>query len=243
MAGHSKWAQIKRKKAKTDAQRGKLFTKLGREIIVAAREGGGDPDGNARLKAAVQRAKEANMPNENIARAIQKGAGNLDGNAYEELFYEGYGPGGVAVLVRGLTDNRNRTSADVRHLFSKYGGNLGEAGCVAWQFQPQGVIIVDRVAAEVSEDEMTLLVLDAGADDMVTTEEAFELTTAPEELNSVRESLSNQGIEVAEAEITMVPQTLISVGDEDAERLTELVEMLEEHDDVQEVYTNLDSGE
>ncbi|MBU4554753.1 MAG: YebC/PmpR family DNA-binding transcriptional regulator, partial [Candidatus Desulforudis sp.] len=154
-----------------------------------------------------------------------------------------YGPGGVAVLVRGLTDNRNRTSADVRHLFSKYGGNLGEAGCVAWQFQPQGVIIVDRVAAEVSEDEMTLLVLDAGADDMVTTEEAFELTTAPEELNSVRESLSNQGIEVAEAEITMVPQTLISVGDEDAERLTELVEMLEEHDDVQEVYTNLDSGE
>ncbi|MDP3050847.1 MAG: YebC/PmpR family DNA-binding transcriptional regulator, partial [Eubacteriales bacterium] len=196
MAGHSKWAQIKRKKAKTDAQRGKLFTKLGREIIVAAREGGGDPDGNARLKAAVQRAKEANMPNENIARAIQKGAGNLDGNAYEELFYEGYGPGGVAVLVRGLTDNRNRTSADVRHLFSKYGGNLGEAGCVAWQFQPQGVIIVDRVAAEVSEDEMTLLVLDAGADDMVTTEEAFELTTAPEELNSVRESLSNQGIEV-----------------------------------------------
>ena len=243
MAGHSKWAQIKRKKAKTDAQRGKLFTKLGREIIVAAREGGGDPDGNARLKAAVQRAKEANMPNENIARAIQKGAGNLDGNAYEELFYEGYGPGGVAVLVRGLTDNRNRTSADVRHLFSKYGGNLGEAGCVAWQFQPQGVIIVDRVAAEVSEDEMTLLVLDAGTDDMVTTEEAFELTTAPEELNSVRESLSNQGIEVAEAEITMVPQTLISVGDEDAERLTELVEMLEEHDDVQEVYTNLDSGE
>ncbi|MDP3044480.1 MAG: YebC/PmpR family DNA-binding transcriptional regulator [Bacillota bacterium] len=243
MAGHSKWAQIKRKKAKTDAQRGKLFTKLGREIIVAAREGGGDPDGNARLKAAVQRAKEANMPNENIARAIQKGAGNLDGNAYEELFYEGYGPGGVAVLVRGLTDNRNRTSADVRHLFSKYGGNLGEAGCVAWQFQPHGVIIVDRVSAEVSEDEMTLLVLDAGADDMVTTEEAFELTTAPEELNSVRESLSNQGIEVAEAEITMVPQTLISVGDEDAERLTELVEMLEEHDDVQEVYTNLDSGE
>lgn len=196
MAGHSKWAQIKRKKAKTDAQRGKLFTKLAREIIVAAREGGGDPDGNARLKAAVQRAKEANLPNENIA-----------------------------------------------HLFSKYGGNLGEAGCVAWQFQPQGVIIVDRVAAEVSEDEMTLLVLDAGAEDMVATEEAFELITAPEELNSVRESLSNHGIKAAEAEITMVPQALIGVGSEDAERLIQLVEILEEHDDVQEVYTNLEPGE
>ena len=243
MAGHSKWAQIKRKKAKTDAARGKLFTKLAREIIVAAREGGGDPEGNARLKVAIQRAKEANIPNDNIARAIQKGVGNLEGSAYEELFYEGYGPGGVAVLVHGLTDNRNRTSAHVRHLFSKYGGNLGEAGCVAWQFQSRGVIIVDRGTSSISEDEMTLVALDAGAEDMVTTEDAFELTTAPEDLNSVREALTENGIEAAEAEIAMVPQAVISVGPEEAEKVMRLVEMLEEHDDVQDVYTNLDPGE
>lgn len=242
MAGHSKWAQIKRKKAKTDSQRGKLFTKLAREIIVAAREGGGDPEGNARLKAAVQRAKEANIPNDNINRAIQKGAGNLEGSAYEELFYEGYGPGGVAVLVRALTDNRNRTSADIRHLFSKYGGNLGEAGCVAWQFQSKGIIIIDRNAARISEDDLMMLALEAGAEDVNTTDEAYELTTAAEDLHTVLEGLKENGIQTEDAEITMIPQATVPLGEEDAESVMRLVDALEENDDVQDVYTNLEDA-
>lgn len=242
MAGHSKWAQIKRKKAKTDSQRGKLFTKLAREIIVAAREGGGDPEGNARLKAAIQRAKEANIPNENINRAIQRGVGNLEGSSYEELFYEGYGPGGVAVLVRALTDNRNRTSADVRHLFSKYGGNLGEAGCVAWQFQSKGIIIIDRKTTDISEDDLMLLALEAGAEDVNTTDEVYELTTAAEELHTVVEGLKANGIEPADAEITMMPQATVPLGKDESDSVMRLVDALEENDDVQDVYTNLEEA-
>lgn len=242
MAGHSKWSSIKRKKAKTDAQRGKLFTKLGREIIVAVREGGADPEGNARLKAAIQRAKEANIPNENINRAIQRGAGNIEGASYEELFYEGYGPGGVAVLVHALTDNRNRTSADVRHLFSKYDGNLGEAGCVAWQFQSKGVVIIDRKATDVPEDDLMLAALDAGAEDVEATDEAYELVTAVEDLHTVAEGLKANGIPVAEAEITMIPQATVAVGEDVGASVMLLVDALEDHDDVQDVYTNLEDG-
>ncbi len=242
MAGHSKWAQIKRKKAKTDSQRGKLFTKLAREIIVAAREGGGDPEGNPRLKAAIQRAKEANIPNENINRAIQRGVGNLEGSSYEELFYEGYGPGGVAVLVRALTDNRNRTSADVRHLFSKYGGNLGEAGCVAWQFQSKGIIIIDRKTTDISEDDLMLLALEAGAEDVNTTDEVYELITAAEELHTVVEGLKANGIEPADAEITMIPQATVPLAEDEVDSVMRLVDALEENDDVQDVYTNLEDA-
>lgn len=209
---------------------------------MAAREGGGDPEGNPRLKAAIQRAKEANIPNENINRAIQRGVGNLEGANYEELYYEGYGPGGVAVLVHALTDNRNRTSADVRHLFSKYDGNLGEAGCVAWQFQSKGVIIIDRQATDVAEDDLLLLALEAGAEDVEALDDAYELTTAVEDLHAVADGLRSQGIPVAEAEITMVPQATVAVTEEVGQSVLRLVDALEDYDDVQDVYTNLEEA-
>lgn len=243
MAGHSKWANIKRRKAKVDAQKGKIFTRLAREIIVAAREGGGDPDANPRLKAAIQRAKEANIPNENIMRAIQKGTGELAGGNYEVVHYEGYGPGGVAILVRTLTDNRNRTAAEMRHLFSKYGGSLGEAGCVAWMFQPRGLIIIDREALTVFEDDLLLAVMEAGGDDLKPMEDSFEILTAPEELGTVKMKLIERAIPVAEAQITMLPQTTVCVDDEDGQRLERLLEALEDHDDVEEVYTNYEVAE
>lgn len=240
MSGHSKWANIKRRKAAVDAKKGKLFTRLAREIIVAAREGGGDPEANFRLKAAIQRAKDANLPNENILRAIQKGVGGGEGSGYEEVTYEGYGPGGVAMLVLTMTDNRNRTAADIRHLFSKYGGNLGEAGCVSWLFEPRGLIIVDRARTEISEDELMLAALEAGADDVQTEEDSFEILTKPEDFNAVRAALEAQGLPIAEAELTRIPKTTVPLDGEEAEKVNRLIEVLEDYDDVQEVYTNLE---
>lgn len=240
MSGHSKWANIKRRKASVDAKKGKIFTRLAREIIIAAREGGGDPETNFRLKSAIQRAKEANLPNDNITRAVQKGAGAGDGSGYEEVFYEGYGHGGVAVLVLSMTDNRNRTAADIRHLFSKYGGNMGEAGCVGWLFEPRGLIIIEREQTQVSEDDLLLAALDAGADDVQVADDAFEILTSPDDFNTVRSSLEQLGLPIAEAELTRIPKTTVSLGGEQAEKVNRLVEVLEDYDDVQEVYTNLE---
>jgi len=239
MSGHSKWATIKRKKAKTDNQRGKLFTKLAKEIIVAAKQGGADPDGNMRLKAAIQRAKEANIPNDNIQRAVQKGAGSAGGDNYEEIIYEGYGPSGVAVMIEILTDNRNRTAGEVRHLFSRNGGNLGESGCVSWMFDKKGLIVVEKKDT-LQEDDLLMAALDAGAEDMKTEEDSYEIYTAPQDLDSVKESLLGQGIALADAEVTMMPQTTVSLTGKEAEQMIRLMDALEDHDDVQDVYANFD---
>jgi YebC/PmpR family DNA-binding regulatory protein len=239
MSGHSKWATIKRKKAKVDAQRGKLFTRLSKEIILAAKAGGGDPDGNMRLKAAVQRAKEANIPNENIQRAIMKGTGELGSGSFEEIIYEGYGPGGVAVMLEIMTDNRNRIAGEIRHFFSRYGGNLGETGCVSWMFDKKGLIMIDKESGA-DEDELLLAALEAGAEDMRVEEDSFEIYAEPENFEAVRDALTEQGFSLAEAELTMVPQTSINLVDKDAEQMIKLMDALEELDDVQEVYANFD---
>lgn len=237
MSGHSKWSTIKRKKARVDAQRGKIFTKLAREIMVAARQGGGDPDSNMRLKAAIQRAKDANLPNENIQRAIMKGIGELGGENFEEIVYEGYGPGGAAILLEVMTDNRNRTVGEIRHLFSKYGGNLGEAGCVAWMFEKKGIIVVDKKEG-LDEDDLMLVALEAGAEDMREEDDVYEIITAPQDLSLVREELEKKGISVAEAGVEMVPKTTVGLDGENAEQMLKLMSALEDHDDVQEVYSN-----
>lgn len=242
LSGHSKWSTIKRKKAKVDAQRGKVFTRLSKEIIVAARLGGGDPDNNPRLKAAIMRAKEANIPNDNIQRAILKGTGELGGGNYEELVYEGYGPGGVAVMMEIMTDNRNRTAGEIRHLFAKNGGNLGETGCVAWQFQKKGLIVVEP-GDNLSEDDLLMAALDAGAEDMRTEDDSFEIYTAPEEVETVRQKLVEQGIVVAAAQVTMLPQSTVKLAGKEAEQMLKLMEALEDHDDVQEVYANFEIEE
>lgn len=240
MSGHSKWANIKRKKAKVDAQKGKLFTKLAKEIIVAAKNGGGDPEANIRLKNAIQKAKEANIPNDNIQRAILRGTGELEGANYEEVNYEGYGPGGVAVLLEILTDNRNRTAGEIRHYFSKYGGNLGETGCVSWMFEKQGIIIVDK-NVQFSEDDLMLWALDAGAEDFKVEDEVYEITSLPDNLEAVKDFLEKQGVPITEAQLTMVPQNTVKLEGKEAEQMNKLIDLLEEHDDVQEVYTNFDN--
>ncbi|SHE34099.1 YebC/PmpR family DNA-binding transcriptional regulator [Desulforamulus putei] len=240
MSGHSKWSTIKRKKAKIDAQRGKIFTKISKEIIIAARNGGPDPVGNMRLKAAIEKAKAANIPNENIQRAIQKGVGGGEGANFEEFTYEGYGPGGVAILLYVATDNRNRTAGEVRHILSKHGGNLGETGCVSWIFKEKGVIIVDRLEANISEDDLMLAALEAGAEDVKAEEDSFEITTAPEYFENVRSALAEQGIPIADAEITMVPQTTVKLQGEEAEKMVRMIDLLEDNDDVQAVYTNFE---
>lgn len=239
MSGHSKWSTIKRKKGAIDAKRGQIFTRLIKEITVAARAGGGDPDGNPRLRSAIAGAKAENMPKDNIDRAIKKGTGEIEGAVYEEIVYEGYGPSGVAVMVECLTDNRNRTVADVRYCFSKSGGNLGESGCVAFMFDKKGLILVDKTT--ISEDKLMDLALDAGAEDVVEEESEFQILTAPEDFNAVRESLENNNIQFLEASISMIPQNTIDVTDEKtAKRLVNMMETLEEHDDVQNVYANFD---
>ncbi len=240
MSGHSKWSTIKRKKAKVDAQRGKIFTRLAREIMVAARQGGGDPEGNARLKAAIQRAKEANLPNENILRAIQKGTGELGGENYEEVVYEGYGPGGVAVLLEIMTDNRNRTAGEIRHIFARNGGSLGESGCVAWMFQKKGLIGIEKAAGGPGEDELMLAALEAGAEDFKDEGDSYEVTTSPVDLQAVKEALENIGAILQYAEVTMVPQSTVRVEGKEAEQVLKLMDMLEEHDDVQNVYANFE---
>ena len=238
MSGHSRWAQIKRKKGKTDVQRGKLFSKILREITVAARNGGGDPKVNMRLKAAIESAKAANMPADNVKRAVQKGTGELPGESYEEITYEGYAPGGVAVLVSVLTDNRNRTAPEIRHVFEKHGGNMGASGAVAWMFERKGIIQVD--ASKIAEDDLLAVALDAGATDMRRAEKAFEITTAPGEMEAVRSALERNGAPVTEADVTFVPQSTVRVEGKEAPSVVRLIEALEELDDVQAVYANYD---
>jgi YebC/PmpR family DNA-binding regulatory protein len=238
MSGHSRWSQIKRKKGKTDVQRGKLFSKILREITVAARGGGGDPKVNMRLKAAMESAKAANMPQENVKRAVQKGTGELPGESYEEITYEGYAPGGVAVMVRVLTDNRNRTAPEVRHIFEKHGGHMGASGAVAWMFERKGIILVD--AEKIAEDDLLDLALDAGATDMRRAEKSFEITTAPAEMDAVRAALEKKGVPVQEAEVTFVPQSTVRVEGKEAPTVLRLIEALEESEDVQSVYANYD---
>jgi YebC/PmpR family DNA-binding regulatory protein len=242
LSGHSKWASIKRKKGATDAKRGQLFSKLTRAIIVAARDGGPDPGGNIALQNAIEKARENSMPKDNIDRAIAKGAGTgADAAAYETVTYEGYGPGGIALFVEALTDNRNRTAADVRHVFTKNDGNLGESGSVAWLFERRGVILVP---GEIDEDELMLAAADAGADDVDAEESSYRVTTAPESLHSVRQALEGAGFAIESAESTMVPKTSVSVDDEAvARKIVRMMDELEENDDVQDVYSNFDIPE
>jgi YebC/PmpR family DNA-binding regulatory protein len=238
MAGHSKWKQIKRKKAATDAKRGVKFTKLIKEITVAARQGGGDPDGNARLRTAIETAKAGNMPAENIERAIKKGTGELEGVVYEEATYEGYGPGGAAILIQVTSDNLNRTVAQIRHLFSKNGGNLGTPNSVAWMFDKRGLIYLD--AERYEEDDVLEAALEAGADDMTTEGDQHVITTDPTLLHSVKDALEANGLTVAEAEIGMIPQNSVMVEGKDAEQLLKLTDALEDDDDVSKVFSNFD---
>jgi YebC/PmpR family DNA-binding regulatory protein len=238
MAGHSKWAQIKRKKGKNDAARGKLFSKLIREITVAARQGGGDPAGNARLRLAMQTAKDNNMPQDNILRAIKKGAGGESGVSFEELTYEGYGPGGVAMLIDTLTDNKNRTTAEVRHVLSKFNGNLGESGCVSWIFETRGIIWVAK--SHVEEDALLDVALEAGAEDVRDGGDGFEVVCSPAEFEKVRRAIDDAGIEYETAEIHKIPKNSIKVEGEAARKILKLMELLEELDDVQRVSANFD---
>src|SRR5579859_5816227 len=238
MSGHSKWAGIKHKKAIVDARRGAHFTKLARAITVAAREGGGDPDANAALGNAIQKAKDASMPKDNIERAIQKGTGEgVDADAFETVMYEGYGPGGVALLIEAMTDNRNRTGADVRHLLSKHGGNLGEPGSVAYLFDKQGVLVVD--ASRYSEDDL-IVAIDAGAEDIELDEDVYEVVTAPSELTTVREALEEAGIELESVELTQRPKSRVPLEEADATKLMKLIDALEDNDDVGAVHANYD---
>jgi YebC/PmpR family DNA-binding regulatory protein len=238
MAGHSKWAQIKHKKAAVDAKKGKIFSKLSKEITVAAKLGGGDPEKNPRLRTAIEKAREANMPSENIKRAIMKGTGELPGTTYEEMIYEGYGPGGVALMIEVLTDNKNRTVSEIRHIMSKHGGSMGEAGCVSWMFEKKGYILVDKT--KISEDELMAIALDGGAEDMKNDpqEDNYEIITAPEDLNKVKSAIESRGIEITLAEITMLPKSYVQLDEKDAEQMLRLYEALEDHDDVQNVYAN-----
>ena len=238
MSGHSRWSQIKRKKGKADVERGKLFSRILREITVAAKHGGGDAKMNMRLKAAVESAKAANVPQENVKRAIQKGTGELPGESYEEITYEGYAPGGVALMVRVLTDNRNRTASEIRHAFEKYGGHMGTSGAVAWMFERKGVIHVD--AGKISEDDLLALVLDAGALDMRSAENAYEIITPPAEMETVRVALESKRVPVVDAEVVFAPQSTVRVEGKDAHTVLKLSESLEDLDDVQAVYANYD---
>jgi YebC/PmpR family DNA-binding regulatory protein len=238
MSGHSKWSTIKRKKGATDAKRGKLFTKVIKEIMVAARFGGGDINANPRLRAAVLAGKAENMPKDNIERAIKKGAGELEGVNYEELIYEGYGPGGVAMILEVLTDNKNRTVADVRHTFSKHNGSLGEGGCVSWMFEKKGLILLDKSGTD--EDRLIEVALDAGALDVKNTDKEFEVTTDVGKFGEVKKTIEGAGFKPNFAEVTMVPQSTIRLTGKEAEQMLKLMEGLEDSDDVQKVYANFD---
>jgi len=238
MSGHSKWSTIKRKKARTDAQRGKIFTKLIKEITIAARSGGGDENSNPALRTAIAAAKAANMPAANIERAIKRGTGELPGVVYENITYEGYGPGGTALLIEVVTDNKNRTVAEIRHILSKNNGNLGESGCVSWIFEKKGVIQIN--ANKISEDELLELVLEAGADDMKREDDLFEVVTQPAAFEQVKSTLQQHNIELDSAEITMHPKNTVKVEEKDAEKLLRLMDALEDHDDVNNVYSNFD---
>ncbi|PWT93840.1 MAG: YebC/PmpR family DNA-binding transcriptional regulator [Blastocatellia bacterium] len=241
MSGHSKWHSIKHKKGALDAKRGKLFTKFIKEITVAARTGGGDPDANARLRKAINDAKAGNMPNDTIDRAIRRGTGEEEGVHYEEITYEGYGPGGVALLIQSMTDNRNRTVAEIRHIFSKNGGNLGESGSVGWMFDKKGYIVVEKAAK--SEDELFELAIDAGADDVRDDEDNFEIITSLDSFDAVLTAVKTAGVEPQVAEVEMVPQNYVKLEGSDARQMLKLMEALEDHDDVQKVSANFDISE
>ena len=238
MSGHSKWHNIAAKKGKADAARGKIFTKLGRELLIAVKQGGPDPAGNSKLKDVIAKCKANNMPNDTINNAIKKASGAGNNENYEEITYEGYGTNGVAVIVEASTDNKNRTAADVRHAFDKAGGNLGTTGCVSYLFSKKGVIVIDKTTTDLSEDDIMMLALDAGAEDFNTTEECYEITTAPEDFSKVRETLENNGLEFLEAEVQMVPATYIQLSEQDGEKMQRLLDMLEDLDDVMNVYHN-----
>jgi YebC/PmpR family DNA-binding regulatory protein len=238
MSGHSKWASIKHKKGAADAKRGKIFSRLNKEITVAARLGGGDPAGNPRLRSAIQAAKAENMPKDNIERAIKKGTGELEGASYEECNYEAYGPGGVAIMIDCLTDNKNRTVAEVKHLFERHGGNLGEPGCVSWIFEKKGLIVFERESVE--EERLLELALDAGAEDIKEEETQFEILTDPSDFESVKEAFDSEGLSYIVAEVSMIPQNTVSLEGREAERMLNLMETLEEHDDINHVYANFD---
>lgn len=239
MSGHSKWATIKRKKGALDAKRGKIFTKIIREITVAARIGGGDQESNPRLRSAIQAAKAVNMPNDNINRGIQKGTGELPGVVYDEITYEGYGPFGVAVIVETATDNKNRTVADVRHAFSKHGGNLGENGCVGWMFDKKGVILVSKEG--IDEDDLMMTALEAGAEDVVAEEEGYSVTTSPEEFEAVNKAIEELEATIESAEVSLVPSNTVNISAEQEESLLKMLDMLEDIDDVQNVHSNYES--
>ena len=240
MSGHSKWKNIMHKKEKTDAQRAKVFTKVGKEIAMAVREGGPEPTSNTRLRDLIAKAKSLNVPNDNIERIIKKASG-ADGVQYESIQYEGYGPGGVAVIVETATDNRNRTAGDIRHYFDKFGGNLGTSGCVMFMFDQKGQIIIDKEEFEMDADDLMMLALDAGAEDFAEEEDSFEILTAPDDFSAVREALEAQDIPMASAEVTMVPQNWVELtSEEDIKKMNRILDLLDEDDDVQAVYHNWD---
>ena len=238
MSGHSKWASIKHKKGALDAKRGKIFTKIIKEITVAARIGGGDPDGNPRLRTAILIAKGQNMPGDNITRAIKKGTGELEGVHYDEVTYEGYGPGGAAIFLEAMTDNKNRTVSEIRAALGKAGGNLGETGCVGWMFEQKGFITINKAAKD--EDELMELAIDAGADDMQTVEDHYEITTAMENFETVRKALEEAGLPMDTAEITRIPQNTVTIDEKKGKALLKLMDILDDHDDIQKAYSNFD---
>ncbi len=241
MSGHNKWSTIKHKKGAADAKRGKMFSKLIKEITIAARMGGGDADGNPRLRTAVLTARTANMPKENIERAIKRGTGEIEGVTYEEIVYEGYGPGGVAVLVEALTDNKNRTVAEIRHIFDKHNGNLGESGCVAWMFDKKGVIEI--VAEGLTEDEVMELALETGAQDVKKEGDTFEITAEPSDFEPVRKAVEDKGWKIELAEITMIPQNTVKLSGKKAEQMLKMMDILDDHEDLQKVFANFDISE
>ncbi|MDL4841643.1 YebC/PmpR family DNA-binding transcriptional regulator [Aquibacillus rhizosphaerae] len=243
MAGHSKWKNIQRRKNAQDAKRGKVFMKMAKEVFIAAKQGGADMDTNPALRLAVDKAKSNNMPNENIDRAIKKATGDLDGVHYEELIYEGYGPGGAAVIVEALTDNKNRTASEVRYAFNKNGGNLGENGCVSFMFDRKGYIVIDQDSTSINEDILLLEVIEAGADEMESLDDCYAIYTDVEDFNEVKEQLEDKGFTLETAELTMVPQTLSPLEQDEARKMVKLIDMLEDLEDVQEVYHNLDADE
>ena len=236
MSGHSKWHNIQAKKGKADAARGKVFTKLGRELVIAVKEGGPDPAGNSKLKNVIAKCKAANMPNDTINNALKKASASNEN--YEEITYEGYGPNGVAVIVEAATDNKNRTAADVRHVFDKAGGNLGTTGCVSYMFNKKGVIVIDKESTEMSEDELMMLALEAGAEDFQSLDEVYEITTDPSDFSVVHEKLEEAGLEFLEAEVQMVPTTTVKLDEKGAEKMERLIENLEDLDDVSNIYHN-----
>ena len=241
MSGHSKWHNIQKTKGAQDAKRAAAFTKIAKELIVAVKEGGGitDPANNSRLATVITKAKAANMPNDNIKRCLEKAAGGAGGDNYESITYEGYGPGGAAVIVETMTDNRNRTASDMRHYFDKFGGNLGASNCVSWQFDRKGVLLVER--EDQDEDEFMMIALEAGADDFAAEEESFEIITSEENFEAVRDALAAQGIEFADASVQMIPQNYVSLNEEQLVNMQKLIDMLEDNDDVQEIWHNCDN--